>query len=213
MRPGTYTVTFTLPGFNTFKREAIELPANFTAPVNAELQVGGLERRLPSPDIGSYAQFLSDPRRVRFHSCTRIPFWWIPGNRNMSGLTLANRVYLRVEHCPIDPSNRATVELVLHELATCCISAGIRFSSASGTCCITCDTDMRRILRKSRRGGWPHSSRNNIFVIPTTETSWFLDPTCLVGIKWRQHFARQLSFGKAELRRGIFALRRRGVGL
>jgi len=117
LRPATYTVTFTLPGFNTFKREAIELPANFTAPVNAELQVGGLERRLPSPDIGSYAQFLSDPRRVRFHSCTRIPFWWIPGNRNMSGLTLANRVYLRVEHCPIDPSNRATVELVLHELA------------------------------------------------------------------------------------------------
>jgi hypothetical protein len=34
----------------------------------------------------------------------------------MSGLTLANRVYLRAEHCPIDPFNRATVELVFHEL-------------------------------------------------------------------------------------------------
>src|SRR5262249_20539447 len=44
LRPGIYSVTFTLPGFNTFKREAIELPANFTAPVNAELQVGGLEQ-------------------------------------------------------------------------------------------------------------------------------------------------------------------------
>jgi hypothetical protein len=34
----------------------------------------------------------------------------------MSGLTLANRVYLRAEHCPIDPANRGTVELVFHEL-------------------------------------------------------------------------------------------------
>jgi hypothetical protein len=35
----------------------------------------------------------------------------------MSGLTLANRVYLRAEHCPIDSTNRTTVELVFHELA------------------------------------------------------------------------------------------------
>ena len=32
LRPGTYTVTFSLPGFSTLKRDAIELPANFTAP-------------------------------------------------------------------------------------------------------------------------------------------------------------------------------------
>src|SRR6266850_5426547 len=43
LRPGTYTVTFTLPGFSTLKRDAIELPANFTAPINAELEVGGLQ--------------------------------------------------------------------------------------------------------------------------------------------------------------------------
>ena len=29
LRPGTYTVTFTLPGFSTVKREGIELPATF----------------------------------------------------------------------------------------------------------------------------------------------------------------------------------------
>jgi len=46
LRPGIYSVTFTLPGFNTFKREAVELPANFTAPVNAELQVGALEQTM-----------------------------------------------------------------------------------------------------------------------------------------------------------------------
>jgi hypothetical protein len=30
LRPGTYTVTFTLTGFQTFKREGLELPSNFT---------------------------------------------------------------------------------------------------------------------------------------------------------------------------------------
>ena len=31
LRPGVYAVTFTLPGFNTVKRDAVELPSNFTA--------------------------------------------------------------------------------------------------------------------------------------------------------------------------------------
>lgn len=44
--PGVYSVTFTLPGFNTFKRDGIELAANFTATVNADLRVGGLEETI-----------------------------------------------------------------------------------------------------------------------------------------------------------------------
>jgi hypothetical protein len=43
---GTYSVTFTLPGFNTVKREGIELPANFTATINVELNVGALEETI-----------------------------------------------------------------------------------------------------------------------------------------------------------------------
>src|SRR3954463_6861766 len=43
LRPGVYDVTFTLPGFNTVKRDALELPTNFTATVNVELRVGALE--------------------------------------------------------------------------------------------------------------------------------------------------------------------------
>ena len=42
LRPGTYQVTFTLTGFSTVVRNAVELPANFTATVNAELKVGSL---------------------------------------------------------------------------------------------------------------------------------------------------------------------------
>src|SRR4051812_49632836 len=37
LRTGTYTVTFSLPGFNTVKREGIELPSEFVATVNAEM--------------------------------------------------------------------------------------------------------------------------------------------------------------------------------
>jgi hypothetical protein len=43
LRPGVYTVTFALPGFATVKREGIELTADFTAPVNADLRVGQIE--------------------------------------------------------------------------------------------------------------------------------------------------------------------------
>jgi hypothetical protein len=42
LRPGSYVVTFTLTGFTTLKREGIELTSGFTAPVNADLQVGAL---------------------------------------------------------------------------------------------------------------------------------------------------------------------------
>src|SRR5260370_8443851 len=49
LRPGTYSVTFSLPGFATVKRDGIELPANFTAPVSAELKVGGIEETLTVP--------------------------------------------------------------------------------------------------------------------------------------------------------------------
>ena len=43
LRPGLYTVTFTLPGFTTFKREGVELTGSFTATINAEMKVGALE--------------------------------------------------------------------------------------------------------------------------------------------------------------------------
>src|SRR5262249_29745339 len=42
VRPGTYVVTFSLAGFTTLRREGIELPAGFTATVNAEMRVGAV---------------------------------------------------------------------------------------------------------------------------------------------------------------------------
>ena len=42
LSPGTYSVTFTLPGFGSIKREGIDLASNFTATINAELRVGDI---------------------------------------------------------------------------------------------------------------------------------------------------------------------------
>jgi len=46
LRPGTYTVTFSLPGFTTIRRDGIELVGDFTATVNADLRVGSVEETI-----------------------------------------------------------------------------------------------------------------------------------------------------------------------
>ena len=46
LRPGTYAVTFSLPGFSTVKREGIELSGTFIATVNADLRVGSLQETI-----------------------------------------------------------------------------------------------------------------------------------------------------------------------
>ena len=44
--PGTYSVTFALPGFNQVKRDGIELSGSFNATVDADLTVGGVTETL-----------------------------------------------------------------------------------------------------------------------------------------------------------------------
>ena len=62
LRPGTYSVKFTLPGFNTYVRDGLELPADFTATINAEMKVGALEETItvtgesPVVDVSSTAR-------------------------------------------------------------------------------------------------------------------------------------------------------------
>ena len=62
LRPGTYSVRFTLSGFNAFVREGLELPTDFTATINVELRVGILEETVtvtgesPVVDVSSTAR-------------------------------------------------------------------------------------------------------------------------------------------------------------
>jgi hypothetical protein len=46
LRPGTYTVTFTLTGFNTFKRDGVVLAGASANTVDADLRVGSLEETI-----------------------------------------------------------------------------------------------------------------------------------------------------------------------
>src|SRR5512138_3914 len=46
LRPGTYSLTFGLPGFKTFRREEVELVSNFTATINAVMSVGVVDQTI-----------------------------------------------------------------------------------------------------------------------------------------------------------------------
>ncbi len=46
LRPGTYSVTFTLTGFNTVKREGVQISGAFNASIDAEMRVGALEETI-----------------------------------------------------------------------------------------------------------------------------------------------------------------------
>src|SRR5258708_4470951 len=42
LRPGTYTVTFAMPGFKTLRRDGIEVPADVSIPLYVEMSVGAI---------------------------------------------------------------------------------------------------------------------------------------------------------------------------
>src|SRR4030095_13264061 len=83
LRPGTYSVTFSLPGFRTVKRDGIELTGTFVATVSADLTVGELQETVtvtgqtPIVDVQrvKVQQTLSDEVIAA-----------IPSSRNASGL-------------------------------------------------------------------------------------------------------------------------------
>ena len=66
LRPGTYTVTFALTGFTTSKREGLELRAEFTATVNADLAVGTLEETVTVSGEAPTVDLRSSRAQVQF---------------------------------------------------------------------------------------------------------------------------------------------------
>jgi hypothetical protein len=84
LRPGTYTVTFTLTGFATVKREGVELSGSFVATVNADLKVGGVAETIvvtgESPTID-----VTSTRNQQVLSGQTIAE--IPSSRNYSAFT------------------------------------------------------------------------------------------------------------------------------
>ncbi len=83
LRPGTYAVTFQLPGFGAVKREGVELRGDFVATVNADLRVGELQETVTvtgeSPTV--------DIQSVRVQTIIdRDVIAAIPSSRNASGI-------------------------------------------------------------------------------------------------------------------------------
>src|SRR5215212_3910004 len=70
LRPGTYSVSFSLAGFSTVRREDINLTASFTANVNADMKVGALEETItvtgasPIVDVQNVAKISTTSREV-----------------------------------------------------------------------------------------------------------------------------------------------------
>ena len=71
LRPGVYTVTFSLSGFNTFRREGVELTTGFTATVNADLKVGTVEETVTVSGASPEVPQTGPPRRSARLRCDR----------------------------------------------------------------------------------------------------------------------------------------------
>ena len=70
LETGSYTVTFTLPGFSTLVREGVELSTGFTANVDGQMAVGALEETVivteatPTIDVQSVRQSETIDREI-----------------------------------------------------------------------------------------------------------------------------------------------------
>jgi hypothetical protein len=101
LRPGPYSVTFTLTGFSTIKREGIELTGSFTATVNADMKVGAVAETIvvtgetPVVDVVNAKQqqtvsgetLESIPTARLYHSiATLVPGISVSGSQDVGGL-------------------------------------------------------------------------------------------------------------------------------
>ena len=83
LRPGVYSVTFTLPGFGTLVRDNIQLTSGFTANVDAELQLGDVAESITV----SGASPVVDVQNVTQQSVlVRSTLETIPSGRSYTGI-------------------------------------------------------------------------------------------------------------------------------
>jgi hypothetical protein len=82
LRPGTYTVTFIIPGFNTNKREGIILQGTFDAKVDAEMKVGALEETIT---VSGAAPIVDVQNTIKQTVLTKEQIGALPGARTVQG--------------------------------------------------------------------------------------------------------------------------------
>src|SRR5262249_51895622 len=84
LRPGTYTVTFSLSGFSTVKHEGLELNTGVTMTVNADLRVGAVQETVTVTGETPVV----DVQNVRTQNIfTRQVLDSVPSNKTIQGYT------------------------------------------------------------------------------------------------------------------------------
>src|SRR5436190_971915 len=83
LRQGTYKVTFTLTGFQTVVRDNVELPANFTATINADMKVGALEETIT---VSGQTPLVDVQQAAKTQVLTRDLIDSLPSTRNLQAV-------------------------------------------------------------------------------------------------------------------------------
>ena len=114
LRPGTYTVTFTLPGFNTLRREGIELTTGFTATVNAEFRVGAVAETITVTGDPPVVDLQNTKQQVVM---TRDVIDSVPTGKSFQnlGVLIPGIVGGQVVGSTVSPGRRRTVGPELHD--------------------------------------------------------------------------------------------------
>ena len=80
LRPGTYRLTFTLTGFNTVVRDALEVPGGVAVTANADLKVGALEETIT---VSGQTPLVDVTQATRTQVLTRDLIDALPSTRNI----------------------------------------------------------------------------------------------------------------------------------
>jgi hypothetical protein len=83
LRPGTYTVAFTLDGFAALRRQGIDLPSEFTATLDVELTVGSIEEAVT---VTGETGVVDVTAAVRTHVLDREAIDTLPSGRTIQSL-------------------------------------------------------------------------------------------------------------------------------
>ena len=89
LRPGTYTLTFTLPGFVTVRRDGIELTGSQTLTIPAEMRVGGIEETITVTGESPVVDVQNTRRELVLDETTiqALPLKVLPPDRGMMFIT------------------------------------------------------------------------------------------------------------------------------
>ena len=80
LRPGMYRITFTLTGFNTVVRDAVEVPGGVAVTANADLKVGALEETIT---VSGQTPLVDVTQATRTQVLTRDLIDALPSTRNI----------------------------------------------------------------------------------------------------------------------------------